>query len=103
MALPREEVLAFQLWDRFGAGESNAFGQRILAICFTQMAEPREFFYGTEIRVQHTQKFRRSFERLLTRARACDPEDMIGDALRGSQNGRVYRFMVDADPDGEYA
>ncbi len=102
-ALPQEERTSLQLWERFGAGESRAFVMRLLEICFTGMAEPHEFFYGTEIRRQHTTNFRRSFERLLERARSCDPDDMIGAALRDSQNGRAYRFMLEGDPDGEYA
>ena len=101
-ALPGQEQATIQLWNRFGAGEINAFSLRILEICFAQLAEHRDFFYGTEIRIQHTRNFRRSFERLIARARTCDPEDMIGDALRDSQNGRVYRFMIEADPDGEF-
>ncbi len=97
-ALPQEEWKSIELWDRFGAGDSNAFGLRIMALCFTNAVEPTELFYGTPIRRQHTENFTNAFENLLERARSCDPDDMIGAALRGSQNGRVYRFMLESKP-----
>ena len=73
------------------------------AIVFGGGANPTDLFYGTEIRARHTANFRHSFERLVERAATCDPEDMIGAALRDSQNGYVYRFMIEADPDAESA
>lgn len=97
-AVPQEERQTLQLWDRFGQGDRNAFSLRIIAACYTEIAEPRDLFYGTAIRTQHTQNFRRVFEQLIHRAHACDPEDMIASALRDSQNGRVHQFMVNADP-----
>ena len=100
---PDAERPSIKLWDRLGAGDRNAFSLRILVLCFTEEVEARELFYGTEIRIQHTTNFRRSFERLLARAKTCDSEGMIEAALRDSQNGRVYRFMVQADPDGTFA
>lgn len=102
-ALPEEEREVRELWDRFGSGDSNAFSLRITALIYTKAVEPKELFYGTEIRGQHCRNYRHAFERLLARAAACDPDDIIGAALRESQNGRVYRFMVDADPETKYA
>lgn len=92
---------ATELWDRFSAGERNAFSLRIIEIYFRRLADPTDFFYGTEIRAEYTRSYRQAFERLLVRAATCDPDDMIGDALRASQNGRVYHFMVEADPERE--
>ena len=40
---------------------------------------------------------------MLKRAATCDPDDMIGNALRGSQNGLTYQFMLDSDPDNRWA
>ncbi len=98
-ALPEEERRVTELWERLGSGDNNAFSLRIIALIYAHGADPKDLFYGTEIRSQHTRNFCTAFERLLERAATCDPDDMIGNALRESQNGRVYRFMRDASPE----
>ncbi len=96
---PGEERPSIGLWDRLGAGDRNAFSLRIIALCFSGEVAPRDLFYGTQVRERHTRNFRQAFDRLVRRAETCDPDDMIGAALRDSQNGWVYRFMIDSDPE----
>jgi len=94
-AVTDEEMDA--LYTRLGLGESSLFSRRLIMMRFLQDEEsdPRELFYGTEIRRQHCQDFIRSFERLLKSAEGCDPDGMIVDALLGSAQGRLYRIMCE--------
>jgi hypothetical protein len=85
------------LWSRTASGESALFSRRLLLLRVEQpTAEAaREIFWGTPIRTRHSETFIHSFERLLRAAAGCDPEGMIGDALRGNGQGRVYQMMKD--------
>jgi len=101
--VPDEEIDT--MFARLSSGESSVFSRRMILLRFG-LDDPLQawaLFYGTPIRRQHCENYLRSFERLLRSAAACDPEDMIVDALRGNAQGRLYRVMIelrDAPPPG---
>jgi hypothetical protein len=88
-----------ELWLRHGSGESTAFSLDVIRRCFTNEVDPANFFYGSEIRRNHTERFIHSFERLLASGDRCDPEGMIVDALEDSAHGRLYRLMRENSPE----
>jgi hypothetical protein len=88
-----------ELFRRLGGGEHTAFSMDIIARCVGSEANPREFFYGTEIRRGHSERFRDAFARLLESGERCDPNGMIVVALRDGLHGRVYRLIVENAPD----
>jgi len=96
-AMGMDEDVA-DLWRRQGRGESAAFSLEIIRLCLPRTVEPAEYFYGSEIRANHTTRFIRSFERLLAAAASCDAEGMIEDALREGPHGRVYRLATENRP-----
>lgn len=54
-----------------------------------------EIFFSTNIRIRHTENFRRTFKKLLEAGRAVDTEDMVTDALlNGSAEGLYYRIIL---------
>ena len=57
-------------------------------------AEQYALFYGTAIRARHTNNFIFVFERLMNRAVAVDPDQMIRDALLTSGHGMVYNLAI---------
>jgi hypothetical protein len=83
------------LWSRTSSGESALFSRRLLLLRVEQPSPEaaREIFWGTPIRTRHSETFIHSFDRLLRAAAGCDPDGMIGDALRGNGQGRVYQMM----------
>jgi hypothetical protein len=87
------------LWLRHGRGESTAFSLDVIRRCYTDDVDPGEFFYGSEIRRNHTERFIHSFERLLASGERCDPDGMIVDALKDSAHGRLYRLMRENAPE----
>ena len=85
-----------ELWSQLGAGDPEAFGRRFMGVYFRlrgQGQSSRDLFYGTEIRRRHTETFLFHFGRLLDTAARCDPDGIIGDSLRGSAHGFLYRII----------
>ena len=57
----------------------------------------QEIFFSTNIRIRHTENFRRTFKKLLDAAQAIDTENMVTDALlNGSAEGLYYRIILHA-------
>ncbi len=95
-----EELIA-DLWQRLGAGDSEAFSRQVMAVYFRRRQEAgfvQDFFFGTPVRTRHSQTIRSTFDRLLEAGRGCDPDDIIRPALLGSAHGTVYQLIVDLDP-----
>jgi hypothetical protein len=87
-----------ELFVRMGGGEHTAFSLDIISRCMGQGTDPTEFFYGTEIRRGHTERFIAAFDRLLASGARCDPAGIIVAALEEGLHGRVYRMMKQNAP-----
>ncbi|MEZ5549298.1 MAG: hypothetical protein R3E82_00245 [Pseudomonadales bacterium] len=77
-----------------GGRDSELFSRKILELQFAMddPAQQFDFFYGTPIRARHSNNIIFTFERLIARAEAVDPDFMIRDALSTTGHGLVYRF-----------
>ncbi len=84
------------LWREMGQGDYSAFDRKMFSMVYGGVIESADFFWGTEVRSNHTRGFIRTFERLLEHAGRCDPDGIIADAIRDGSHGRIYRMMVDA-------
>ena len=73
--------------------DTELFSRRLLE-CHIQLSNaPNEqyaLFYGTSVRARHSNNFIYTFERLMRRAEAVDPDQMIRDALLTSGHGFIY-------------
>ncbi|MEM8766279.1 MAG: hypothetical protein AAGE43_02460 [Pseudomonadota bacterium] len=86
--------------------DPELFSRRILEANFSLADDPQaqfDIFYGTPIRARHSNSFIYTFERLVARAEAVDPDQMIRDALLTGGHGLVYsvakRFQDEAPPE----
>lgn len=76
------------------AAQDPELFSRLLLETHTPM-EPNEqlaLFYGTETRARHSNNFIFTFERLLNRAEAVDPDFIIRDSLMATGHGLLYRL-----------
>lgn len=94
-----------RLFTRSGQ-DPELFSRRLLEASFSRADDPRaqyDLFYGTQIRARHSNSFIYTFERLVSRAEAVDPDQMIRDALLTGGHGLVYsiakRFQAEAPPE----
>ncbi|MGD8416888.1 MAG: hypothetical protein PVH91_07515 [Pseudomonadales bacterium] len=73
--------------------DTEIFSRRLLETHFALGGQPQaqyDLFYGTPVRARHANSFIYTFERLLARAEAVDPDNMIRDALLTGGHGIVY-------------
>lgn len=93
-----------RLWSAMSQNDPEIFSRSMLEL---QLLRGERYgyklFYGTPIRLRHTENFIFNFERLLRAAAECDTDGMIRDALLGTANGYVYQRMIalrDNPPEG---
>lgn len=102
-AVTPEEV--GRLFTLQSSEEPEVFSRRLMERHFQLNDPQREFdmFYGTPIRARHSNNFIFTFERLMRRAEAVDPENIIRDSLMASGHGFLYtiikRFQAKAPPE----
>lgn len=73
--------------------DTELFSRRLLETHFALGDQPDQqyaLFYGTPTRARHSNSFIYTFERLLARAEAVDPDRMIRDAILTGGHGLVY-------------
>lgn len=83
-----------KLFAQQAAQDPELFSRRLLEI-HVQVADPdlqHALFYGTPTRARHSNNFIVTFERLMQRAEAVDPDFIIRDALLATGHGLVYRL-----------
>ncbi|MFV8817667.1 hypothetical protein [Haliea sp. E17] len=86
--------------ERAGAADmdSNWFVRKLVALAVENRQDPEamhNIFFGTELRVKHSENFVRTFRKLLQAAEAVDTDDMVRDALlNGSPSGILYRIIL---------
>ena len=91
------EAEVLDLWTQVSAGDHGAFARRLLDMCYSpagRRPEGARVFFGSRVRIRHTQDFKQTFEALLEGARECDSRDIITNALMmGSAHGHLYRLI----------
>jgi hypothetical protein len=86
--------------------DPELFSRRLLERHIQLSDDPKaqyDLFYGTRIRARHSNNLIYHFERLMRRAEAVDPDQLIRDALISSGHGLAYslarRHQADAPPE----
>lgn len=80
------------MWAALGSGDENVFGRGMMGLHFVA-EEDRDswaLFWSTPVRTRHSETFIAIFERMLTRARACDTDGLLVETLLGSTHGQLY-------------
>jgi hypothetical protein len=91
-AVPPEEIA--DLFRQLSRGDSHVFSMRLLDLAVSlDDDEVQELFYGSPVRARHSNNFIGTFRRLVARADECDPEGMIGNALRTNAHGLLDQWM----------
>ncbi len=82
------------LFSRMGQSDPEVFTRKMLELhlMLSDDASRLALFYGTEVRARHTNNFLFTFERLLARSEAVDPDQMIRDSLYGAGHGLLYQI-----------
>jgi hypothetical protein len=80
------------------SGDHAWFIRKMIALAIGDLDDKermQELFFSTNIRIRHTENYRRTFKKLLEAARAVDTEEMVTDALlNGSAEGLFYRIIL---------
>jgi hypothetical protein len=103
-----------RMFTQLSANDTEVFARRMIETHFnTDPAERFALFYGTPVRARHSNHYVVTFERLVARARDCDPEGLIVGALSYSAHGLVHDLasgyrrqapaeLADPEPTGTY-
>lgn len=92
----REEFSDF--WQRHATGDDEFFARQFLTIALAGDDTFEDLFYGTKIRIRHTENYKRNFRRLLKLAADCDVDDIITDAMKDTAHGMLYLRMIEYAP-----
>jgi hypothetical protein len=79
------------------AAQDVSLFSRLLVQTHVRLSDPAEqhaLFFGSETRARHTNNFIFTFERLMRRAEAVDPDFMIRDSLLATGHGLLYRLVI---------
>lgn len=84
-----------ELFRQLSRGDKQVFSLRLVQLGVSLPdAKVHDIFYGTLVRARHSNNFIRTFERLQLRARQCDPESMIADAIAANTQGLLYQLIA---------
>ena len=79
------------------SGDPSWFIRKMIGLAVENredLALLKEIFFGTDIRIRHSDNFTHAFQKLLRNAEAVDTDDIIVDALlNGSAAGILYRII----------
>lgn len=90
-----QETIA-DMWGKISGADPEGFTRSLLQLRFVHGERyAYKLLYGTAIRTRHSESFVFHFERLLKVATECDDQGIIRDALIGTANGRMYRWMIE--------
>ncbi len=81
-----------KLFAQLSQNDPEVFSRRMLETHIAADNEEARFrlFYGTAVRARHSNNFIHVFERLITRAKEVDSDQLICDALYSTSHGLVY-------------
>lgn len=85
-------------WQRHSTGDDEFFARQFLTLVFSGEETFEDLFYGTEIRIRHTENFKRIFRRLLKLAGDCDVDDIITESMKDTAHGVLYLRMIEYAP-----
>jgi len=90
-----DSAAAQAMWSALGNGDRFVFGRALMGAHFRrdEDRESWELFWSTPIRTRHSTNFCSVFERMLERARSCDPDGLLVETLNGSTHGQVFMVM----------
>ena len=88
-----------EYFNQLAAGDCEIFARLFISLDFLEEGGLPELMYGTDIRVRHCKNFTRTFERLCRRAKNCDVDGIIEDALMQSAFGFLYRRLQEHKPE----
>lgn len=86
------------LWQQFASGDTEVFSRRFLYLAADPKTPTKELFYGTAIRMRHSNNFIVGFDRLLRLAKECDTDTIIQDALIHTAHGLLVNRMRELHP-----
>lgn len=86
-----------EMWHHFATGDFEIFSRRFLTLA-GRGEDLQPLFYGTQIRITHTENFIVNFDRLLKLARECDINGIITDAQLHSAHGLLSSRMRELHP-----
>ncbi len=87
-----------EYFNQMAAGDCEVFARMFLSLEFLEEGGLPELLYGTEIRIRHSNNFKRTFERLCRLAKNCDVDGIIEDSLLQSAFGLLYVRILDYRP-----
>jgi hypothetical protein len=94
MIVPAE---AADAWDRYRAGDDNAFQLQIYTLRGAQTFEDIRRRYRTDQDFRTTvDRYTQEFERLLAQIQQSDPDDQLTQAYLASDSGKVYTMLAHA-------
>jgi len=91
------EAEMMEMWHHFATGDFEVFSRRFLILA-GRGENMGPLFYGTQIRITHTENFIVNFDRLLKLARDCDVNNIITDAQLHSAHGLLSSRMRELHP-----
>ena len=87
-----------KLFTQSAGGDCEVFARMFISMDFLEEGGLPELLYGTEIRINHSRNFMRTFERLCRLAQNCDVDGIIEDSLMQNAFGLLYRRMQQHKP-----
>ena len=88
-----------EVWKQFAGGDTEVFSRLFLTMGADPEIDYVDLFYGTDIRMAHTENFLVGFDRLVKLAKGCDSENIILDSLLYSAHGLLDLRMRELHPD----
>jgi len=93
-----------ELWQQYAGGDYEVFSRRFLTMVGGNPdISLKDLFFGTEIRMRHTNNFIVGFDRLIKLARECDTDHIIQDSLVYSAHGLLSIRMRELHPTVRFA
>jgi hypothetical protein len=87
-----------EYFNQAATGDDAVFARMFISMDFLEEGGLAELLYGTEIRIRHSDNFRRTFERLCRLAKNCDVDGIIEDSLMQSAFGLLYLRILEHRP-----
>lgn len=87
-----------ELWKQFAQGDSEVYSRMFLTMAGREDTDLEDLFFGTEIRINHSENFLVGFDRLVKLAQECDTNNIILDSLVISAHGLLNSRMRELHP-----
>ncbi len=80
-------------------GDCEVFARLFLSLSFLEEDNMSDLFFGTDVRLRHSENYLRTFERLCRLAKNCDVDGIIEDSLMQNAFGLLYIRIRNLKPD----